>query len=59
MTAAFRRSRLKNVGANKVVVATAYNDDVNARLHAFLTEHGLDVRAVRGWKSKPSVIFPR
>jgi arylmalonate decarboxylase len=39
---------LKAVGANKVVVATAYNDDVNARLHAFLTEHGFDVRAVRG-----------
>jgi arylmalonate decarboxylase len=32
---------LKAVGAKRVAVATAYNEEVNDRLHAFLIEHGL------------------
>jgi arylmalonate decarboxylase len=32
---------LKAVGARRVAVATAYNDEVNNRLRAFLIEHGL------------------
>jgi arylmalonate decarboxylase len=39
---------LKAVGANRVAVATAYNDDVNERLHAFLIEHGLEPLVVKG-----------
>jgi arylmalonate decarboxylase len=39
---------LKAVGAKRVVVATAYNDDVNERLHAFLIEHGFEPLAVTG-----------
>lgn len=39
---------LKAVGANRVAVATAYNDDVNQRLHAFLIEHGLEPLIVKG-----------
>jgi arylmalonate decarboxylase len=39
---------LKSVGAVKVVVATAYNDTVNERLRAFLTEHAFTVLAVKG-----------
>jgi arylmalonate decarboxylase len=39
---------LKAVGARRVVAATAYNDEVNARLHAFLLEHGLEPVAITG-----------
>ena len=39
---------LKAVGAKRVAVATAYNDDVNERLHAFLIEHGLEPLVVKG-----------
>jgi arylmalonate decarboxylase len=39
---------LKAVGSKRVVAATAYNDEVNGRLRAFLTEHGFDVLAVQG-----------
>ena len=39
---------LKAVGARRVVAATAYNDEVNARLHAFLLEHGLEPVAIAG-----------
>jgi arylmalonate decarboxylase len=39
---------LKAVGAKRVAVATAYNDVVNERLHAFLIEHGLDPLVVTG-----------
>ena len=39
---------LKAVGAKKVAVATAYNDDVNDRLRAFLDEHGLTAAVVTG-----------
>ena len=39
---------LKAVSARRVVAATAYNDEVNARLHAFLAEHGFEVLAVKG-----------
>lgn len=39
---------LKSVKARRVVAATAYNDEVNARLRAFLAEHGFDVLAVQG-----------
>ena len=39
---------LKAVGAKRVAVATAYNDDVNGRLHAFLIEHGLEPLVVKG-----------
>ncbi len=39
---------LKAVGARRVAVATAYNDVVNARLRAFLCEHGLEPVVVTG-----------
>jgi len=39
---------LMAVGAKRVAVATAYNDDVNERLHAFLIEHGLEPLVVKG-----------
>jgi len=39
---------LKAVGANRVAVATAYNDEVNDRLRAFLLEHGLMPVVVTG-----------
>ena len=39
---------LKAVGAKRVAVATAYNEDVNERLHAFLIEHGLEPLVVKG-----------
>jgi arylmalonate decarboxylase len=39
---------LKAVGAQRVAVATAYNDEVNDRLHAFLIEHGLEPVVVTG-----------
>jgi arylmalonate decarboxylase len=39
---------LKAVGGHRVVAATAYNDEVNDRLRAFLTEHEFDVLAVQG-----------
>ena len=39
---------LKSVGATRVVAPTAYNEEVNARLRAFLTEHGFEVMAVQG-----------
>jgi arylmalonate decarboxylase len=39
---------LKAVGARRVAVATAYNDEVNARLRAFLIEHGLEPVVVTG-----------
>jgi arylmalonate decarboxylase len=39
---------LKAVGAKRVAVATAYNDVVNDRLHAFLMEHGLEPLVVTG-----------
>jgi arylmalonate decarboxylase len=39
---------LKSVRAQKVAVATAYNDTVNDRLRAFLKEHAFTVLAVKG-----------
>jgi arylmalonate decarboxylase len=39
---------LKAVGAQRVAVATAYNDVVNDRLRAFLVEHGLEPLVVTG-----------
>ncbi len=39
---------LKAVGASKVAVATAYADEVNGRLRAFLVEHGLTPLVVTG-----------
>lgn len=39
---------LKAVGARRVAALTAYNEEVNARLHAFLLEHGLDPVAITG-----------
>jgi arylmalonate decarboxylase len=39
---------LKAVGSRRVAVATAYNDEVNARLRAFLLEHGLEPLVVTG-----------
>lgn len=39
---------LKAVGATRVAVATAYNDEVNARLRAFLIEHGMEPVWVEG-----------
>jgi arylmalonate decarboxylase len=39
---------LKTMRAQRVAVATAYNDTVNERLRAFLLEHGLEPLAVTG-----------
>lgn len=39
---------LKAVGAKRVAVATAYNDEVNDRLRAFLREHDLEPLVITG-----------
>jgi arylmalonate decarboxylase len=39
---------LKAVRARRVAVATAYNDTMNARLRAFLVEHGLEPLVITG-----------
>jgi arylmalonate decarboxylase len=39
---------LKEVGAKNVAVATAYADEINGRLRAFLIEHGLNPLVVTG-----------
>jgi arylmalonate decarboxylase len=39
---------LKAVGGRRVAVATAYNDEVNARLRAFLIEHGFEPQVITG-----------
>jgi arylmalonate decarboxylase len=39
---------LKAVGAERVAVATAYNDEVNERLRVFLIEHGLQPVVITG-----------
>jgi arylmalonate decarboxylase len=39
---------LKAMGSRRVAVATAYNDEVNARLRAFLREHGIEALVVTG-----------
>jgi arylmalonate decarboxylase len=39
---------LKAVGAGRVAVATAYNDEVNERLRMFLLEHGLEPLSITG-----------
>ncbi len=40
---------LRAVGAKRIGVATAYNDVVNDRLKAFLTDEGFDVGAIEGF----------
>ena len=40
---------LKAVGARRVAALTAYNEEVNARLKAFLIEHGLEPVVVTGF----------
>jgi arylmalonate decarboxylase len=40
---------LKAVGARRIAVLTAYNDVVNARLHAFLLEHELEPVVITGF----------
>src|SRR5687768_11278249 len=39
---------LKAVGATRIAAPTAYNDEVNDRLRAFLVEHGFEVLTVQG-----------
>ncbi len=39
---------LKTVGGRRLAVATAYNDEVNARLTAFLKESGFEVVKLKG-----------
>jgi arylmalonate decarboxylase len=39
---------LKLAGGHRLAVATAYNEEVSARLRAFLEEHGFEVLAVKG-----------
>jgi arylmalonate decarboxylase len=39
---------LKAVGARRVSVATAYNDEVNSRLRAFLVGHGFEPLVITG-----------
>ena len=40
---------LRAVGAKRIGVATAYNDVVNERLKAFLTDEGFEVGAIEGF----------
>ena len=40
---------LRSFGARRIVVATAYADDVNDRLQAFLTAQGFEVMALQGF----------
>ncbi len=40
---------LRGFGARQIAVATAYADEVNARLKGFLTAHGFDVLALKGF----------
>jgi arylmalonate decarboxylase len=40
---------LRSFGARKIAVATAYADEVNNRLEAFLTAHGFEVLALEGF----------
>jgi arylmalonate decarboxylase len=40
---------LRSFGARRIVVATAYADDVNNRLEAFLTAQGFEVLALAGF----------
>src|SRR5271154_2060774 len=39
---------LKAVGGHRLAVATAYNEEVNRRLHMFLEESGFEVLTVKG-----------
>jgi arylmalonate decarboxylase len=39
---------LRTVGGRRLAVATAYNDEVNARLNAFLKESGFEVVKLKG-----------
>ncbi len=39
---------LRSVGGRRLAVATAYNEEVNRRLRAFLEEEGFEVRLIRG-----------
>ncbi|HTQ36298.1 MAG TPA: aspartate/glutamate racemase family protein [Steroidobacteraceae bacterium] len=39
---------LHAVGAQRIAVATAYNEEINARLRAFLEEHGLEPVMITG-----------
>ena len=39
---------LNSVGAKRLAVATAYDDEVNRRLRTFLQEEGFDVLTIRG-----------
>jgi len=39
---------LKSVGARRVAVATAYNEEVNTRLRMFLREHGFEPVVITG-----------
>jgi arylmalonate decarboxylase len=39
---------LQRVGGRRLAVATAYNDEVNRRLQAFLIEEGFEVLVIRG-----------
>src|SRR5437773_6806518 len=40
---------LRSFGARRIAVATAYADEVNARLKAFLGAHGFDVLGLKGF----------
>jgi arylmalonate decarboxylase len=40
---------LRHLGARRIAVATAYADDVNRRLAAFLEAHGFEVLALEGF----------
>src|SRR3981189_3411086 len=40
---------LRSFGARRIVVATAYADDVNNRLKGFLTAQGFEVLALEGF----------
>jgi arylmalonate decarboxylase len=39
---------LKAVGGHRLAVATAYNDEVNRRLHTFLDESGFEILVIKG-----------
>ncbi|MFL6799529.1 MAG: aspartate/glutamate racemase family protein [Xanthobacteraceae bacterium] len=40
---------LRELGAERIAVATAYADEVNSRLRSFLEAHGLDVLVLEGF----------
>ena len=47
---------LREVGAGRVAVVTAYSEEVNALLAVFLQQSGLEVRSLRSIRDRKSVV---